>query len=82
VNYNVHNTIQQFVWGKPTPGAKNSAIAEIGVSEIHYQIGIPLNADHLSWASVLGFAALAGVILAAILWYAMKKDENISQLFF
>jgi hypothetical protein len=78
----VYNTIQQFVWGKPTPGAKNGAVAEIGVSDAAYPTGISLNVPCLNWLSVFGFAFAAGVIFAAVLWYALKKDENVSQLFF
>jgi hypothetical protein len=81
-NSSIYSTIQQFVWSKPTAGAKNSAAAEIGISEIRYPTGIPLNTYRLSWIAILGFAVLAGIIFAAILWYAMKQDENISQLFF
>ena len=81
-NSSIYSTIQQFVWGKPTPGAKNNASAEIGVSNIAYPAGISLNASRLSWFSVFGFAALAGVIFAAVLWYSVRKDENISELFF
>jgi len=75
-------TIQEFVWGVPTPGAKNSATLEAGISEIQYPIGIPLNAYRLNLLSVLGLVLSAGVIFAAILWYAMMHDEEISQLFF
>ena len=88
VSYNVYNNssvygaIQQFAWSKPTPGAKNSASATIGISEIRYPVGIPLNAYRLSWIAVVGCAMLAGVIFAAVLSYSVRKDENISQLFF
>lgn len=78
----VYNTIQQFVWGKPTPGAKNSAVLGTGLSETPYPTGVPLNVYRADWFSVFGFALIAGVIFAAILWYAIKKDESISQLFF
>jgi hypothetical protein len=77
----MHSAIQQFVWSKPTPGAKN-AVAEDGLSEIHYPIGAPLNAYRMSWVSVVGLIALAGVIFAAVLWYAVRKDEDTAQLFF
>jgi hypothetical protein len=79
---NVYGTIQQFVWGKPTPGTKNAAVAEIGVSDVAYPTGISLNVPCLNRLSVFGFTLVAGVIFAAVLWYALKKDENVSQLFF
>ncbi len=78
----VYATIQQFVWSKPTPGVKNNAVAETGISNAQYPINVPLNSTYLSWPSVFGYAVFAGVIFAAILWYAIKKDENISGLFF
>ena len=88
ISYNIYgdssvdNAIQRFVWGKPTPGTKNSAVTETGVSEIHYPAGTPLNIYRPSLLSLLGLTLLAGVIFAAISWYAIKRDENISQLFF
>jgi hypothetical protein len=88
VSYNVYDsssvyrTIQQFAWSKPTPGAKNDITAEIGISEIEYPAGIPLNAFRVSWSSMFGCAMLVGIIFAAILWYALRNDEDISQLFF
>ena len=78
----VYNTIQQFVWGKPTPGAKNDAVAGAGVADAVYPTGIPLNIARLDWLSVLGLAVLAGAIFVLILWYAMRHDEDISKLFF
>ena len=81
-NSSIYNTIQQFVWGRPTPGTKNSVTSGIGISEITYPAGIPLNVYRSSWVSVAGFAVLTGVIFVAIVWYAMKHEENVSQLFF
>ena len=78
----VYATIQQFVWGKPTPGAKNDAVPGAGISEIQYPTNVSLNVAGSGWFSVFGSAVFAGVIFAIILWYAMKHDESISQLFF
>jgi hypothetical protein len=78
----VYNTIQQFAWGAPTPGTKNGATLAAGISDVQYPAGISLNEYRLSLLSVLGLVVLAGVIFAAILWYAMRHDEDISQLFF
>jgi len=75
-------TVQQFVWGKPTAGAKNSAVTETGISDITYPTEMPLNVPGLGWSTVLWFALAAGVIFAAVSWYALKHDEGISQLFF
>ncbi|MGB7957794.1 MAG: lamin tail domain-containing protein [Minisyncoccia bacterium] len=77
----IYNTIQQFAWGAPTPGAKNGITLAAGISDVQYPVGVPLNEYRLGLVSVLGFAVLAGVIFAAILWYAMRHDEGISQLF-
>jgi hypothetical protein len=88
ISYDIHDassvygTIQQFVWGKPSPGVQNDAIAGIGISDVQYPQGTSLNNSRLAWFSVLGCAFLAGVIFTIILWYAMKHDESISQLFF
>ena len=61
---------------------KNSALAQIGISEIHYPAGIPLNVYRPNWFSIFGCAFITGVIFAGVLWYAMRHDENVSQLFF
>lgn len=88
VSYKVYSSssaygaIQQFAWGKPTPGEKNSASAEVVISEFRYPAVIPLNTYRLGWIAVAGFAVLAGVIFAAVLWYSVRKDENSAQLFF
>jgi len=82
INYNVSGTIQQFVWGPSTPGEKNGVMVEIGTAEAYYPTGIFLNAYCPSWLSVVGFAFITGVIFAAVLWYAVRKDEDVSQLFF
>jgi Lamin Tail Domain len=76
------NAVQQFIWGKPTPGAKNNISGEIGISEIKYPTGVALNGFGASWLSVFGCAACVGMIFTAILWYAIKNDFEVSQLFF
>jgi hypothetical protein len=74
--------IQQFAWSGPTPGEKNSATLEAGISETDYPAGVFLNTPCLAWFSVLGLAAALGIIFAAVSWYAIKTNEDISQLFF
>ena len=74
--------IQQFVWGKPTPGTKNGVAAETNISEAYYRTGISLNSYSLNGVSVAGLSLFTGMIFAAILWYAMKRDKYIAQLFF
>ena len=74
--------VQRFAWSTPTPGAKNSAVAASGISEIAYPTGIPLNAFRPGWLSATGLPFAMGIIFALVLWYAMGKDENISELFF
>jgi hypothetical protein len=78
----VQDVVQQFVWGRPTPGVKNEADADTAISEISYPVGVPLARDHLSRWSVAALALAAGVIFGVALWYAMKKDETFAQLFF
>lgn len=78
----IYNTIQQFVWGKPTPGAKNDIAANIGVSEIEYPTGVPLNVFRANGISIFGCAVCVGMIFAVVLWYAIKNDEDASQFFF
>lgn len=78
---------QSFTWGTPTPGAANKVDLHNAVSSNPYPFGRVLNArDTLGGASGLGmFVALllgASAILAALVVYSLKSDENLSQLFF
>jgi hypothetical protein len=73
---------QQFTWGAPTPGAKNVAAVGMGISAIDYPTNISLTSASLSGISVLGLAFIIGTALAFVLWYSIKKDENIRDIFF
>ncbi len=74
--------VRQFVWGDPSPGAKNASEATTGISAANYPSGVPLNDFRLGWLSILDLALAAGVIFAAVLWYAVKENADIPQLFF
>lgn len=78
---------QSFAWGMPTPGAANKVDLHNGISAASYPFSVSLNArDTLGGTSGFGIflALLAGTsaILAALVVYSLKSDENLSQLFF
>jgi hypothetical protein len=74
--------VQQFVWGDPTPGAKNVVAADMGISKINYPTGVSLSHTSFSGVSVLGIALGMGAVTAFVLWYSIKKNEKIYNLFF
>ena len=78
---------QSFAWGTPTPGTPNKVDLHNNISANNYPAGVPLNtADFLHGVSgvAIFFMMLLGIsaILAALVVYSLKSDENLSKLFF
>lgn len=72
-----------FVFTDPTPGALNAVFGG-NVSVEHHQAGVPLGPPPAEYAPALAaFSAIGfGAFLAAIITYAIKKNENISNVLF
>lgn len=77
---------QSFTWGTPTPGVANNVDLHNNITVTTYPFGVPLNAGAHSGAVedfiFLGIVIAISAILAALVVYSLKSDENLSQLFF
>ncbi len=71
---------QHFAFAEPTPGAPNAAAAAV-IAVRAYPVGIPINRHLESWEF---FAIMMGtaVLIAGIIFYATKTNEDLSKLFF
>ena len=74
-------TGEPFVWSYPTPGMVNTASIDQEMIKNAYPAGIPLNSPfgHVQFGAIL---LGSSVVLAAIIIYAFKKHEHLSNLFF
>lgn len=72
---------EPFVWADPTPGARNSAALDANITENNYPYGNSLNIP-LSNLQFTGLLLGSSIVLTAIILYAFKKHENLSNLFF
>lgn len=70
-----------FIWAEPTPGKENSQTGAVAIVENAYPIGQVLNSRISGWD--VGFLLLgtAGILTAALL-FIIKRNENLSKLFF
>ncbi len=77
---------QGFAWGIPTPGAVNKVNVHNEISENRYPFGVALNGGlpgGLFGGSAFSLILLGvSAILAALVVYSLKSDENFSKLFF
>ena len=83
VNYGTDPS-QHFAFTDPTPGAANKITANIQITNNQYPIGAPLNASFfgVDIFSATIMALALGLVLAGILIYSLKQDEDLSELFF
>lgn len=82
INKGSSGTIQNFVWGVPTPGKENGAVLETSITERIYPTDTSLNLGHLGLWSLWGLVLGVGVIFSMILWYATKNEDDLRDLFF
>lgn len=71
---------QHFAFTDPTPGAANKTVSD-AVSVHAYPIGVPLNHQ----LTIPAFSAImigAAVLLAGLIIYVIKTNEDLSELFF
>ncbi len=82
-NYDSNNDIkvQNFAWTDPTPGAPNKFFLDTSIIRNSYQANAPLN-KNIGPAEFLGLLFGVAVVLAAVVLYAVKQNENLSKLFF
>ena len=72
--------IQHFAFIAPTPGAANGTF-DTQVFANSYPFSVPLNAQ-LNTAQFFGMMMWVAVLLAALITYAIKTNDNVSQRLF
>lgn len=82
VNDNMNIHMQHFAWSEPTPGAMNKVNINLSISNDQYPFNIPINSPSLNFFNILALSLALAVILAGVMLYAIKKHENLSDLFF
>ena len=80
INYGTDPS-QHFVFAEPTPGGANNLTANIQITDNHYPLNIPLNPSP-GVGTAIFMALSVGIALAGIMVYALKQDEELSELFF
>jgi hypothetical protein len=70
-----------FLFGDPTPGAPNGPPPVASLASLHYPSRVPLNPS-LSGGDFFGLMVGSGVLIAALVTFFLKQDENLSELFF
>ncbi len=81
IGYNPESLAQQFAWSDPTPGAANKILLNTSILHNTYPVGTSLNKNLGTvefWSTMLG----AAVVLTAIIMFLLKRNENLSKLFF
>jgi Lamin Tail Domain len=81
INY-MADPSEHFTWSAPTPGIANDITINTSISDAVYPLNAPLNDPSLGAGGFFGLMFAAGVILAALVVYCLKSDENLSKLFF
>ncbi len=70
-----------FTWSEPTPGAQNKISLDMSVAKSDYPTGVPLNRP-LGAQGIILLALGVAVVFAAIVLFVIKRNENLSKLFF
>ncbi|MDP2598962.1 MAG: lamin tail domain-containing protein [Candidatus Liptonbacteria bacterium] len=70
-----------FVWVDPTPGGANVITANNLITANNYPHDIPLN-PQFGHPQIFGIIFGSALVLSAIIFYALKKHENLSNIFF
>ncbi len=76
-----HGAKHLFIWADPTPGARNNITLDTSIIKNNYPYGVALN-HPFGKAQLIGLLLGSSIVLAAIIFYAVKKHENLSNLFF
>lgn len=81
VNYETDPS-EHFIFAEPTPGMANNIITNTQVSDNQYPLNKVLNPSEFGVFSLVFSGIFLGVAFAGIMVYALKQDEDLSELFF
>ena len=75
-------SIQQFAWTEPTPGAANHAVALPVIAAFAGPFDVPVNHAAVCAAGFAGAMFGVAALLTALILYSIKANEDLSDIFF
>ena len=81
INYGTDGS-QHFAFGNPTPGAVNNAALQIHITTVDHPFNISLNQTSISGIQFVLLLVGVAALMAGLLVYTVKQNEDLSQLFF
>lgn len=72
---------QIFLFSEPTAGASNKFLEQTVLMANNYQPGVPLN-KNLGFGDFFGLLLGSSVVLTGLIFFVVKKHEDLSKLFF
>jgi hypothetical protein len=81
INYGTDES-QHFAFGNPTPGAANSAALQIRIATVSHPFNVPLNQISISGTQFVSLLIGVAVLMAGLIVYTVKQNEDLSKLFF
>jgi len=81
INYGM-DASQHFSFGNPTPGAANEVALQIHITTANYPLNIPINQTSISGVRLIPLIIGVAVLMAGLIVYTIKQNEDLSQLFF
>lgn len=81
INYGTDES-QHFAFGNLTPGAANDTTLQVHVTNVNHPFGVPLNQTSINGMQFVSLLTGVAALMAGLILYAIKQNENLSQLFF
>ncbi len=81
INYGSDES-QHFAFGVLTPGRANDNSLQISLVADHYPLGVPINQTSISIIQCIFLLIGTAALIAGLIMYTIKQDENASNLFF
>jgi Lamin Tail Domain len=80
--YDVDTRVQQFAWGKPTPGAANEVMRVAMTQVAPPPFDVPINRETADAGAFFATMFGIGVLLTGVILYSIKTHEDLSDIFF
>lgn len=81
INYGTDGS-QHFAFGFTTPGAVNDPALQVRIARDSYALNIPVNQTPINGIQFTFLFVGAAALMTGLIMYAIKENENLSQLFF
>ena len=81
INYGADES-QHFAFGNPTPGVVNDTTLQVHITAIDHPFNISLNQTSISGIQFSSLFMGVAALMAGLIVYTVKQNENLSKLFF